>query len=493
MGNHNAICARKRVRRKLAESIRHQRSVVEPQFDRLLVSRTAHLHHGGSKRSRWLVALSLLPVGLVVVIAIAAALAPTLLPTRDRIIGEEGRSVAAGVVFVGSYLALAIGRIPGLNIDRAGIALVGASLMVASGALPLEDAYKAVDLDTITLLLGVMIVVASLRLSGFFAVANAWVRDHTRRPLTLLVAVVATSGVFSAFMVNDAICLVLAPLVLELTLALGRRPAPYLLAVAMASNVGSTATITGNPQNIMIGSFSHIPYAKFAQALGPVALVGLIATVALIALFHRAEFVGAARLEGPRPKVNVNRVLVIRALLATLIMIALFFAGVVPAKAAIIIGGLLLLTRRVKSRRIYAEIDWSLLLMFAGLFIIVGGAQQALLTPDIIAAVGRLHLDQVPMLSAVTAVLSNLVSNVPAVLMLKPFVDALKDHDKAWLVIAMASTLAGNFNVLGSIANLIVVQTAAASGVTISFWNYFRVGAPLTIITLTIGTLWVWL
>jgi Citrate transporter/ABC transporter substrate binding protein len=130
----------------------------------------------------------------------------------------------------------------------------------------------------------------ALRLSGFFGVATAWVMAHVRRPLILLGAVVATSGVFSAFLVNDAICLVLTPLVLELTVALRRRPVPYLLAVAMASNVGSTATITGNPQNIMIGSFSHIPYTKFAVVLGPVALIGLIVTVALIALFHRAEF-----------------------------------------------------------------------------------------------------------------------------------------------------------------------------------------------------------
>jgi Na+/H+ antiporter NhaD/arsenite permease-like protein len=304
-------------------------------------------------RSRLLVALSVLLVGLVVAIAIAAALAPSLLPAGDRI-GGESWTVAAGVIFVGSYLALAIGRIPGLNIDRAGIALVGAGLMVASGALPLEDAYRAVDLDTITLLLGMMIVVASLRLSGFFAIANAWVAAHARRPLILLGAVVAISGVFSAFLVNDAICLVLAPLVLELTLALGRQPVPYLLAVAMASNVGSTATITGNPQNIMIGSFSHIPYTTFALALGPVALVGLIVTMALIALFHRAELAGAVRLEARPPKVAAIRVLVIRALMATLILIALFFAGVAPAKAAIIIGGLLLLTRRVKSRRVYA-------------------------------------------------------------------------------------------------------------------------------------------
>src|ERR1700674_2747913 len=353
------------------------------------------MRHRASNRSRWLVALSALLVGLVVVIAIAAALAPALLPAGDQI-GGEGRSVAAGVIFVGSYLALALGRIPGLNIDRAGIALVGAGLMVASGALPLEGAYKAIDLDTITLLLGMMIVVASLRLSGFFAVATAWVMAHARRPLILLGAIVATSGVFSAFLVNDAICLVLTPLVLELTLALGRRPAPYLLAVAMASNVGSTATITGNPQNMMIGSFSQIPYTRFASALGPVALVGLILTVALIAIFHREEFVGGVRLEASPPKFNVNRALVIRALLATFVLIALFFAGVVPAKAALVIGGLLLLTRRMKSRRVYADIDWSLLLMFGGLFIIVAGAQRALLTPDIVADVGRLHLDQVP-------------------------------------------------------------------------------------------------
>jgi Na+/H+ antiporter NhaD/arsenite permease-like protein len=435
--------------------------------------------------------LSLLLVGLVVAIAIAAAVAPRLLPGGDPL-STDGRKVAALAIFVGSYLALAVGRIPGLSIDRAGIALVGASLMVASGALPLADAYKAVDLDTITLLLGIMIVVASLRLSGFFAIVIAWVMEHAKTPLILLGGVVATSGIFSAFLVNDAICLVLAPVVLELTLAMGRKPLPYLLAVAMASNVGSAATITGNPQNIMIGSFSQIPYDTFLLELGPIALAGLVITWGLIALLHRDEFAGSARLQAPRPDFRVNRALVIRSLLATAVMIALFFAGIVPAKAAIVIGGLLLLTRRLKSRRIYREIDWALLLMFAGLFIIVAGAERTLLTPELIAAVGGLHLDQVPVLSAVTAVLSNLVSNVPAVLVMKPFVVALPDHDRAWLVIAMASTLAGNFTVLGSIANLIVAQKAAAGGVEIGFWSYFRVGAPLTIVTLAIGTLWLW-
>ncbi len=443
-------------------------------------------------RRRWLLTLSVALAGLVVALAIATSLVPTLLPPGDPMSVVLARRIAGGMIFAGSYLALAVGRIPGLSIDRAGIALVGAGLMVASGALPLEDAYRAVDLDTITLLLGMMIVVASLRLSGFFAVATRWVLAHARRPWVLLTAVVAVSGVFSAFLVNDAICLVLAPLVLEATVAAGRRPLPYLLAVAMASNIGSTATITGNPQNIMIGAFSHIPYAAFALALGPVALAGLVVTVPLIVALHRAEFTGTVRLAVAPPKSDANRALMTRAVFATLVMIVLFFAGVVPAKAAIVIGGLLLLTRRIKSRRVYAEIDWSLLLMFAGLFIIVAGARHALLGPGMIAAVGRLHLDRVPVLSAVTAVVSNLVSNVPAVLMLKPFVDPLPHQDNAWLVVAMSSTLAGNFSVLGSIANLIVVQRAAGSGVSIGFWDYFRVGAPLTFITLGIGTLWLW-
>ena len=178
---------------------------------------------------------------------------------------------------------------------------------------------------------------------------------------------------------------------------------PYLLAVAMASNVGSTATITGNPQNMMIGSFSHIPYPQFAAALAPVALVGLLLTVALLAVLHRSELRGDVQHARP-PRLRINQVLMIRALTATTLVVALFFAGQPPAKAAIIVGALLLLTRRVKSARVYAEIDWSLLLMFAGLFIIVAGAERELLTPQVVEAVGQLHLATVPVLSLVTAI-----------------------------------------------------------------------------------------
>jgi Na+/H+ antiporter NhaD/arsenite permease-like protein len=435
--------------------------------------------------ARWWPVVGLTAVGLLLLLALGTAALPWIMPEQD----ETARRVAATAIFVTSYLALAIGKVPGLSIDRAGVALVGACLMVGAGVVSLDEAYQAIDLGTITLLLGMMIVVANLRISGFFALVNAWVMRRVHRPLLLLVAIVAVSGAFSAFLVNDAICLVMAPLVLELTLGLGRNPVPYLLAVAMASNVGSTATITGNPQNMMIGSFSRIPYPEFAATLAPVALIGLLLTVVLLAVLHRAELRGGD-LRMRTPRLRINRVLMIRSLLATALVVALFFAGQPPAKAAIIVGALLLLTRRMKSARVYAEIDWSLLLMFAGLFIIVAGAERELLTSQAVDAVGRLQLGAVPVLSIVTAVLSNLVSNVPAVLLLKPFVAVLPDHDRAWLVVAMASTLAGNFTVLGSIANLIVVEKAARRGVVIGFWDYFRVGAPLTVLTLLVGTLW---
>lgn len=427
---------------------------------------------------------------MLVAVALTAALAPALLPGTT--IGRDAVEIATGAIFAASYLALAIGRVPGLAIDRAGVALVGAALMVACGALPLSDAYRAVDLDTLTLLLGMMIVVANLRLAGFFTAASGWAIARARTPFALLTAVVAVSGVMSAFLVNDAVCLVLAPLVLEITAALRRNPMPYLLAVAMAANVGSTATITGNPQNMMIGSLSQIPYARFAAALAPVAGVGLLVTVALIAVLHRREFAGGGRLAARFPPARPHRVLMWRAIGATAVLMALFFAGQPPAKAAIVIGGLLLLTRRVRSERVYGQIDWSLLLMFAGLFIIVAGAQRVLLTPELIADVGRLHLQNVPMLTAVTAVLSNIVSNVPAVLVLRPFIEPLGDPVRAWLIAAMASTLAGNLTVIGSIANLIVVQRAAAGGVRIGLWDYCRVGIPVTLLTLAIGIVWLW-
>jgi Na+/H+ antiporter NhaD/arsenite permease-like protein len=397
---------------------------------------------------------------------------------------------AAVAIFAMTYLVMAIGKLPGFHLDRAGAALLGASLMTATGLLSLDDVYRAIDIDTIALLLGMMIVVANLRLSGFFRVVTNWVVVHARHPLFLLAAIALVSGFFSAFLVNDAICLALTPLVLDFVTRLRRAPVPYLLALAMASNVGSVATITGNPQNMLIGSFSQISYTAFSAALWPVAAVGLVITVLLIALSFPREFFTREPLQGKPAPARIYEPLMIKSLLVSVAMVIAYFAGQPPAKAALIAGAVLLLTRRVKSQKIYLQIDWPVLLMFMGLFVVVAGFEKAVLSPDAVRAIMSLHLDRLPMLSLVTALLSNLVSNVPAVLVIKPFIAMLDDPQRAWLAVAMSSTLAGNLTLVGSVANLIVVQAARSRGVTVGFWDYAKVGVPLTVTTIVLGVLW---
>ena len=396
----------------------------------------------------------------------------------------------AVAIFAATYGVVALGKIPVYRIDRAGAALLGGSLMVAAGVLTLEEAYRAVSLDTITLLLGMMIVVANLRVSGFFRIINGWIAQHVRHPLTLLAGVVLASGLLSAFLVNDAICLVMTPLVLDVVERWRRDPVPYLLAIAMASNIGSVATITGNPQNIIIGSLSHIPYATFAAALAPVAAFGLAVTVALIALVYRRDFFTREALAPVTIEGHYHKPLVIKTVLVVAAMVVLFFLGQPVAKVAIVGGAFLLLTRRVSPTKIYREIDWPLLVMFVGLFIVLAGLEKAVIDPHLPALMGALHFDDNAVLGIITAVLSNIVSNVPAVLVLKPFVTELQDPQRAWLVVAMTATLAGNFTLVGSVANLIVAQRAKARGVEVRFWPYFVVGAPLTVITILAGLVW---
>jgi Na+/H+ antiporter NhaD/arsenite permease-like protein len=390
------------------------------------------------------------------------------------------------LIFAATYLVLAIGRLPGFRVDRTGAAIIGASLMLATGALTVQEAYAAINYETIMLLFGMMIVVANLRLSGFFTVVSTWVVEHARRPVILLAGIVTVAGVFSAFFVNDTMCLVLTPLVLEITRRLGRRPVPYLLAVAMGSNVGSVATVTGNPQNMLIASFSHISYRAFAAALAPVAAVGLVLTVLVLVWIHREEFRAENELRPAHRPVRVNRLLLYKSVAVSGAMIAFFFAGWPVPEVAVLAGAVLLVTRRIKPEKVYREIDWSLLVLFIGLFIVIAGLEKTRAAADLFAVASRYHLERTWAMSAFAAMLSNLVSNVPAVLVFKGFVAGLPDQAHAWLTLAMSSTLAGNLTVLGSVANLIVIERARRE-VRIGFWEYAKAGVPLTLLTLAVG------
>ena len=395
-------------------------------------------------------------------------------------------------IFIVTYLALALGRIPGLRIDRAGIALVGAAAMLACGVLSMREAAKAVDYETLVLLFGMMVVVGYLRLAGFFSLATEWIAGRFSGPFSLLAVTIALSGGLSAFLVNDVVCVALTPLVLHLCQRLKRPPIPYLVGLATASNVGSVATITGNPQNIIIGSLSQISYLRFATRLAPVALIGLVINFAIVALVYRTvlrEGGPAAREDEDTPQIRIFRPLLIKSIAVTAITVGLFFAGQPIALVALVAAGVLMLDR-IRPDRVYRSIDWPLLVMFAGLFVVVRAFEVTVVHTWRLEE-WRVLLDSpVVMLSGLSVVLSNLVSNVPAVLLFKPLMEVMPQKELAWLALSMSSTLAGNLTILGSVANLIVVENARRAGTELGFAEYLKVGVPLTALTTVVGIAW---
>ncbi len=401
----------------------------------------------------------------------------------------DSQIAAAYIIFAVSYLVFALGKLPGMKIDRPGMAIIGAVLMVAFGIVRAGQALRFVDFPTLVLLFSMMLVVGCLHLAGFFE----WITEQIvmrLKPRHLLPTVVFITGILSAFFVNDIICLVMVPFVLAATRRMGLKPLPYLLAVATASNIGSVATITGNPQNMLIGSFSGLGYRYFLWRLGPVALIGLFLDWLLILLLFGGEHV-------PEESADISAAtshIELRSLRKPAIVVALvlagFLGGVPPAMMAAIGAALMLITRTRNPRLVYDEVDWGLLVFFVGLFVIVGGAENAGLTGYMFAVADRFNLQNAGVFTAVTALLSNIVSNVPAVMVLKSLVPSFHDAQTGWLVLAMASTLAGNLTITGSVANLIVVERAHDE-VHIGFWDYSRVGIPVTLLTLAVG--WAWL
>jgi Na+/H+ antiporter NhaD/arsenite permease-like protein len=349
-----------------------------------------------------------------------------------------------------------------------------------------------VDYQTIVLLFGMMIVVAYLKLSGFFALATERIASHCSGPRTLLAVVIGLSGVLSAFLVNDVVCVALTPLVLGLCRRLKRPAIPYLVGLATASNIGSVATITGNPQNIIIGSLSGIPYLRFAARLAPIAAAGLILNFLIVAFVYRQTLRQiAVDPRGPAPdaRPRVHRHLLIKSVAVTLVTIGLFFAGQPIALVALAAAGLLMIDR-VRPEKIYGAVDWPLLIMFAGLFVVVHAFEVNVVRSWGLDRWHALRDSPVVLVSGLSLVLSNLVSNVPAVLLFEPLMEVMPQPEQAWLALAMSSTLAGNLTVLGSVANLIVVENARRAGTELGFLEYLKVGVPLTTLTVLVGVAW---
>jgi Na+/H+ antiporter NhaD/arsenite permease-like protein len=407
------------------------------------------------------------------------------------------------LIFTMTYLGLAIGKFPGMRIDRAGIAFVGAALMMITGVLSVEQAVAvdSIDFKTLFLLFGMMIVVGVLRLSGFFEQLTGTALRYIRSPRGLLAATIALSGLLSAFLINDVVCVALTPLVLGLARRLKFDPIPHLIGLATAANIGSTGTITGNPQNIFIGSHSGISYFRFTLRLFPIAMIGLGLAYVTICVIYRAQLqkrLGSpfSQQSGGQPgergqkrshhSRNHTRVRW-KAIAVTATAVVLFFAGL-PLELVALGAAAIVLLDGIKPAKIYHQVDWSLLLMFTGLFIVVHAFQIHVVSTWGIENWTWLLNRPVGLFSVVSAGLSNLVSNVPAVLLLEPLAQAVPEgaRESAWLALAMSSTLAGNLTVLGSVANLIVVERARAEA-PIGFWEYARAGVPLTLLTLSAG------
>jgi Na+/H+ antiporter NhaD/arsenite permease-like protein len=384
-----------------------------------------------------------------------------------------------------------LGEIPGLALDRTGVALLGALVLVAAERVTPEAAWRAVDVPTLALLFGLMVISAQLRLGGFYTWVTRRIVSADASPGALLAYVVAVAGALSALLANDIVCLAMAPLVVEGCLRRRLDPVPFLLALACASNVGSAATLIGNPQNMLIGQALGLSFAGFLKdALVP-ALGGLAAVWAIAVFAARGRF----GTEAPAPVVEAppfDRWQTAKGIVVLGALVACFLLTSVP-REVLALGGaaLLLMSRRMASRDLIGLVDWHVLVLFMGLFVVnhafadaglAARAQLALRDAGIDLADGR-------WLFGVTALLSNLVSNVPAVMLLLPHAS----HPQAGPILALASTLAGNLLIVGSIANIIVVEQAGALGVRIGWRRHAGVGVPVTLATLALAALWLWL
>lgn len=407
------------------------------------------------------------------------------------------REFLAIAIFAFTYLLISGRRLKLLPLNRPAAALLGTVLMVATGVLTPEQAYHAVDYDTLVLLLGMMLISAYLFLARFFDWAADWILRVARTPQRLLLYVVLTSGLLSALLVNDTVCLMLTPLVVTV-MARGKLPLPpYLLALAMSANLGSVATLVGNPQNMIIGSLSRLPFLDFSASLLPVAALGLTIEYAVLSLGFRRVLARAAihRPEGAPPKMDTRLLVLSTSALA--LVFAGFVAGFDLAWTALAGGALVMVLARWDTHEVMKLVDWHLLVFFAALFVVVEGLNLTGLPDQAYAGVqgvfGTTVVMQAWNLAWFSALGSNLFSNVPFVLVAGKWMVNFADPPLMWKVMALATTFAGNLTLLGSVANLIVVESARQH-CDVGFWDYAKYGIPVTILTTVAGmALLLWL
>lgn len=395
-------------------------------------------------------------------------------------------------IFCLTYLLISGRQLKILPLNRPAAALLGTVLMVACGVLTPEEAYRAVDYDTLVLLLGMMLISAYLCLAGFFDWAADLILRRAGTPQALLVHLIFIAGVLSAVLVNDIICLMLTPLVVAVMVR-GKLPLmPYLLALAMSANLGSVATLVGNPQNMIIGHLSRIPFLRFSASLVPVALAGLVVEYVVLRVGFR-KVLGQAvihRPTAPPPPLN-SRLLILTLGVLGLVFVG-FVAGLNLSWTALAGGALVMVLGKRDTHQVLKLVDWNLLVFFAALFVVVEGLSKTGLPDQAYRLVqplfGSSTASQAWNFAWFAEAGSNVFSNVPFVLVAGKWINNFGQPELMWKVMALTTTFAGNLTIIGSVANIIVVESARGH-VELGFWDYARYGIPVTILTSVIGML----
>jgi Na+/H+ antiporter NhaD/arsenite permease-like protein len=396
------------------------------------------------------------------------------------------------VVFCVTYLVIASRQLQFLKLDRPAAAVVGAVAMVIVGGLPMDLALRAIDLHVLLLLFGVLVIAAYLQEAQFFRLAAYLVLTRARSARTLLFGLVFVSGGLSALLVNDTVCVVLTPLVLAVVVE-ARLPAlPYLLALASAANVGGVVSFSGNPQNMIIGAAAHgsIGFAQYLALTLPIGVIALGANAAILAWLFREELPKGPLADRSPPRPALDKKLATKGLVSLALFAGLALAGVTLAGAAMCAAAVLMVLAGTGARQVFTRVDWTLLAFFGGLFVVVAGVAHAGVLQRVFDAVAPLVArgdttgDLV--FIALVVVASNIVSNVPLVLVAVAWVPHMPEPTWGYIMLAVASTLAGNLTLFGSIANIIVMETAGPRG-EVSFWRFLRYGSVMTIVDLAIA------
>ena len=398
------------------------------------------------------------------------------------------------IIFGLTYLLIAVQRLPFVHLNRPAASLLGAVAMVVCGVLPLVDAYAAIDFDVLVFLLGLMLIVGYLEVGKFFEFAAEWILKRARTPERLLGGVVVGGGLLSALFVNDTVCLVVTPVLLAALGPLRVKPTPYLVGLAMGANAGSVISVTGNPQNMLVGIWSGAPFRGFLLHMLPVGVGGLAITYGYLRWAYRAELAEPFRERFETVPVALDRPLVLKGLVLFGGAVVAWLAGGPLPLVAVAAGALMVAIAQRDPAYAIDRVEWSLLLFFASLFVVMRGLEQTGAVAWIDRHAVALVQNGSPspwraatVVSGVMAVLSNLISNVPAVMLWRNTVPQLPDPHLIWRVVAMSSTFAGNLLLIGSMANLIVAERAETRGVRIGFGEYAKVGVPVTLLTLAWG------